>query len=125
MELNIGLGYAYTHVFNERIYTSLGLFASLGYINSNSNEFRNNFLLRADGRLGLGYNGSKYYSGLFVTLSGTRFKQNEIRVTNTDTRVYFHLFFGIRLDAPNFLKKNINKLKGVMQFIILEKNSKI
>lgn len=120
IELSIGPGYAYTFVFKERFYTSLGLFGSIGYLNTklttrtlsrNVITNQDNFILRGDGKAGIGYNGSQFYTGLYTTISGTRFRQENTSVMNTETRWFYHLFIGFRLDAPKFLKQSVQKAK--------------
>ncbi|UWX55249.1 DUF4421 domain-containing protein [Maribacter litopenaei] len=115
-ETSIDPGYAYTFVAKEKYYLSLGTQAHVGYLHTklttrlNTGENisdQNNFLFRWDGRVGVGYNGDRFYSGLYGTLSGTQYKQENTTVVNHDTRVFYHLFLGIRLDAPDYLKRKV------------------
>jgi hypothetical protein len=115
-EASVGPGYAYTFVAKEKYYLSLGGQALVGYLHTklttrlNTGENisdQNNVLFRWDGRVGVGYNGDRFYSGLYGTLSGTQYKQENTTVVNHDTRVFYHLFLGIRLDAPNYLKEKV------------------
>lgn len=120
IDLNIGPGYAYTFVFNERIYVSLGVFGTVGYVNTKlttrtpSGNFvsnQDNFMLRGEAKTGIGYNGSRFYSGLFARVSASEYRQENTTAINTETRVFYHLFLGMRFDAPKFLKKGVEKMK--------------
>ena len=121
IEVSIGPGYTYTFVLKEKFYTSLGLFGSIGYLNTKLTTrflsgdiitIQDNFILRVDCKAGIGYNGRKFYSGLFGRISGTRFQQENTTVMNTEARVFYHLFFGMRFNAPNFIKKEVKKIKS-------------
>lgn len=115
-ETSVGPGYAYTFVTQEKYYLSLGTQAQVGYLRTklttrlNTGENisdQNNILFRWDGKVGVGYNGDRFYSGLYATLSGTQYKQENTTVVNHDTRVFYRLFLGIRLDAPDYLKRKV------------------
>jgi hypothetical protein len=121
IEANMGPGYVYTCVIKEKLYMSAGLFASLGYLHTklttrteNGNYITNqdNFIFRWDGRTGIGYNGEKYYTGLYVNVSGTEYKQQNTTATNFETRLFYHFFFGMRFKAPRFLEKQVSKIKN-------------
>lgn len=123
IEVSIGPGYACTFVLKERFYSSLGVFGSIGYLNTKlttrtiSEDIitnQDNLVLRGDCKVGIGYNGRKFYSGLFGSVSGTCFRQENTTVMNTETRVFYHLFFGMRFNAPKFLKKGIKKIKSTL-----------
>ncbi len=114
IEFHIGPGYAHTFVLKEKIYASIGMLASIGYLNTklttrteggNLVTNQNNLLLRADCKIGMGYNSSKFYTGIFTTLSDTWFKQENTTARNTETNVFYHIFFGMRFNAPNLFKK--------------------
>ncbi|MDG1803667.1 DUF4421 family protein [Flavicella sp.] len=120
LEFTIGPGYAYNFVLKENFYTSVGALVSIGNIhtklttrsaNDNSITYQNNLLTQWQGKLGLGYNGKKFYSGLFATVSDTNYKQQHTTATNTETRVFYNLFFGIRINSPKFLKRNVTKIE--------------
>lgn len=122
LEATVGPGYAYTFVFNERFYISLGAFTSVGYLNTKLttrtpvetfNTTQNNFVFRWNARSGLGYNGDRFYGGLYTNMTGINYKQENTTALNFEQRVYYHLFFGMRFNAPNFLKRQIKKLKNI------------
>jgi hypothetical protein len=119
-ESSIGLGY----VRDEKFYLSLGLLSSLGYHNtklttrqSDGNTITNqdNLIFRWDGKVGIGYNGKRFYTGLYTNISGTEYRQENTTAMNFETRVFYHLFLGIRLSTPNFLKRNANKVETLFQ----------
>ena len=121
IESSVGPGYAYTFVLKENFYISLALQASLGYLNTklttrqsseNLITNQNNFIFRWYGKTGIGYNGHKFYSGLYATLSGTRYEQENTTAINFDTRVYYHLFFGIRIKSPDALERKMSKIEN-------------
>lgn len=120
-ETSIGPGYAYTFVAKEKYYLSLGTQAQIGYLHTklstrlNSGEVitnQDNLLFRWDGRAGVGYNGNCFYTGLYTTLSGTQYKQENTTVVNHDTRIFYHLFLGIRFDAPYYLKRKMDTIEN-------------
>lgn len=120
IEASVGPGYTYTFVAKETFYLSLGISGSVGYLNTklwtrglpgDNVSYQDNFILRWDGKTGVGYNGPKFYTGLYANVSGTRYEQENTTVHNFDTRVYYHIFFGIRIDAPNLLNRNVNRLE--------------
>lgn len=121
IETSIGPGYAYTFVAKEKFYLSLGLLANFGYLNTklttrqpagNVITKQDNFIFRWDGKTGIGYNGSKFYTGLYTTVSGTKYKQENTTAMNFETRVFYHLFFGIRFKSPDYLKRQVTKIEN-------------
>ncbi len=119
-ETSIGPGYAYTFVAQEKFYLSLGAQANIGYLHTkltirdtpeNVIANQDNLLFRWDGKAGIGYNGDRFYSGLYATLSGTQYRQENTTVRNHDTRVFYHLFLGIRLKAPDYLERKVSKFE--------------
>jgi hypothetical protein len=120
IEASIGPGYAYTFVAKEKFYLSLGLMASFGYLNtklttrqSTENIISNqdNFIFRWDGKTGIGYNGSRFYTGLYANVSGTNYKQENTTAVNFETRIFYHIFLGIRIESPDYLKRFMNKIE--------------
>ncbi len=119
IEINMGPGYAYTFVFKEKYYVSLAALTSFGYLNSNFTtrlQSRNvetsqdNFLFRSEGRLGIGHNGKRFYSGLYTDINGTWYKQENTNVHNAETRILYHLFIGMRFNAPKIIRKPVKKI---------------
>lgn len=123
-ESSIGPGYVYTFVRNEKFYISLGLLSSLGYLNTklttrqpdgDISTNQDNFIFRWDGKVGLGYNGRTFYTGVYANISGTEYRQENTTAMNFETRVFYHLFLGIRLSAPDFLERKADKVEKLFQ----------
>jgi hypothetical protein len=123
LEVSLGPGYYHTFVSQEKFYFSIGMQASLGYLRTrvttrfetgNKVTYQDNFVLRWDGKTGIGYNGSRFYTGVYATVSGTRYNQQNTTVMNFETRVFYQLFLGIRLEAPDCLKRQMTRIKDKM-----------
>ena len=123
-ESSIGPGYAYTFVSKEKFYLSLGLQSSLGYLNTklttrqpdgDITTNQDNYIFRWDGKVGLGYNGRSFYTGVYTNISGTEYRQENTTAINFETRVFYHLFFGIRISAPSYLERKANKVEKLFQ----------
>lgn len=121
IEASIGPGYGYTFVINENFYLSLGMLTSIGYLNSkvttrqsNSKDItkQDDFIFRWDGKSGIGYNGSRFYTGLYANISGTEYKQEFTNAVNHETRVFYHLFVGIRINSPDYLERQMTKIQN-------------
>ena len=123
IEFTLGPGYLYTFVFQESFYLTIGLISSIGYlhtklttrfINGDNISHQNNYIIKGEGKIGLGYNGKKIYMGIYSNISQKRYKQENTTVINTDFKLYYHLFFGIRLNSGekinNFIDTIIQKL---------------
>lgn len=118
IESSIGPGYAYTFVSREKFYLSVGLLSSIGYLNTklttrlpkgDITTNQDNIIFRWDGKVGLGYNGNRFYTGIYSTISGTEYRQENTSAMTFETRVFYHLFLGIRVSAPDFLERKSNK----------------
>lgn len=117
-ETSIGPGYVYTLVFNKSYYISLGAKFGLGYQHTklttelpvgNGVSTQDNFLVRWEGDAGLGYNGKRWYTGLYGTLAGSQYNQEvSSSARNSRTRLTYHIFFGYRIEAPKFIKKQVD-----------------
>ncbi len=118
-ELAVGAGYYYTFVVKNNFYFSLGLTPSGGIVFTNlTTRFpsgnvvtkQQNAIFRLDGRTGLGYNGERFFTGLYMKLSGSTYKQEKSSAINEDERVAFQAFLGYRLRAPGWLKENVKSI---------------
>lgn len=123
LEFTIGPGYAYNFVLKEHFYATLGALVSIGNINTklitrtpeeDYISYQNNFLTQWQGKLGLGYNGRKFYSGIFTTLSETNYNQNHSSATNYETRVFYNLFIGFRINSPKFLDRKMVRIEDTL-----------
>jgi hypothetical protein len=120
-EGSIGPGYTHTFVVKENFYLSLGLQASLGYLNTKlTTRFpdqdvitkQDNFIFRWDGKTGLGYNGSNFYTGVYANISGTRYNQENTTAINFETRVFYHFFIGFRIKSPRFIRQQVDFMES-------------
>lgn len=123
-ESSIGPGYVYTFVHKQAFYLSLGLQASLGYLNTklttrqpeeNIITFQDNLVYGWDTRAGIGYNGRKFYSGIYSTISGLEYKQQSTTAKNYETRILYHFFLGIRISAPEIAKRKVNQIETLFK----------
>lgn len=121
-ESSIGPGYAYTFVSKEKYYLSLGVRGSLGYQNTklttrqpggNIITNQDNFIFRWDANAGLGYNGKRFYAGAYTTISGAEHRQENTTARNFETRLFYHLFLGIRFSAPKYLERQTDKVENL------------
>lgn len=125
IEFTLGPGYAYNFVISKNFYSTIGGLVSLGNIHTKlttrlENEaavsYQNNLLIQWQGKIGLGYNGRKFYSGVFATLSETNYNQEHTTATNFETRVFFNFFVGFRIKPPKFIQKNADKIESKLGF---------
>ena len=121
-DVNLNAGYIYNFVFggNKNFFASLGLSPGVGFkfaklmqddtngIEQQISKTYPNFSL--EGRLNLGYNSQKLYSGLQLNTYGVSYDKNpETKVENSTT--YFQLYFGYRFGAPKSIEKLFDKIK--------------
>lgn len=123
IETVIGPGYAHTFVTKEKYYFSMGLYSAFGYLNTklttrqssgNNITKQDNFIFRWIGKIGIGYNSSRFYTGLFTDFSGASYEQENTTAINNELRIVYHLFFGLRLNSPRFLKQEIDKIDDLL-----------
>jgi hypothetical protein len=121
IEASIGPGYAYTFVAKEKFYLSLGVFGSLGYLHTNFTtrlpegdvvNNQDNFIFRWDSKVGVGYNVSRFYTGAYTSLSGIRYQQENTTVVNHETRIFYHLFIGMRFNSPRFIERQVKNIEN-------------
>ncbi len=112
LDWSIGAGYMYTFVINERFYTSLTFIPNIGFIHTklitrfptgNVESNQDNFAFRWDGKGAVGYNGKKFFTGLYIGVSGISNKQENTTVVNYNTRLFYQLFAGMRFKYPKIL----------------------
>jgi len=124
-EIIIGPGYAYSFVVDKTFFvTGAGKFGA-GYhhtrltTRTSSSDIitkQENFLMRWEGALGLGYNGDRFYTGVFGILDGGSYDQEGTTARNTDARLYYRAFVGYRFNAPKFLKKSVDGVEKLIPF---------
>lgn len=122
-ETSIGPGYAYTFVLKNNFYFSLGAQTQLGYLHTKLStqqdsslwvSFQDNLILRWELSSALGYNAERYYGGINATLAGARYGQQYTNAMNSETNVYYHIFLGLRLDAPKFVQQQMARIESLL-----------
>lgn len=120
IELLLGAGYYYTFAFKDGFYISAGLAPGAGYIltklttRTTTDQIvstQSNFVFRAQGQAGLGYNGHRFFAGLYSNGSIASFRQQNTTAINDETLIHFKLFAGYRLKAPAWLRDQADKLQ--------------
>lgn len=121
LDITLNAGYIHNFVFGKdhNFYSSLGIFPGLGIkfaktiekSTTNSieeiKETHPNF--NFEGRLNLGYNSDRIFTGLQFNVFGVTYNKNpETRVQ--DSNVYFQLFFGYRFGAPKPIAQFFDKI---------------
>jgi len=128
-ELLAGAGYQYTFVYKD-VYLSMGLTPSYGYIFSRLNTYTpsgtitthsNSPAVRLDARLGLGYNGRRFFAGAYTSAFSTVNKQQHTTIQNEDNRATVKVFVGYRFRAPAFVVKKMNKLDSLSSEVLYGK----
>lgn len=115
-EVGFNLGYYYNIIFLKNLYLSLGMSPGFGVIYSNV-EQKNSALLiqesthsssvfRLSGHTGVGYNGERFYAGLYADFSAGSFLKDNIPVINTDFRNLYQVFIGYRLEVSKNIRAN-------------------
>jgi len=114
----LGAGYQHSFVFARSFYLTGAFTPYFGYIFSkvktrNSGQitsFRNNGpVYQWDAKLGLGYNGHRFFAGTYLTAGGAKFSQGLTTATQQDATIFFQIFAGFRLKAPPFMDKAFDK----------------
>ncbi len=118
LEVLISGGYFYTFVFENNFYASIGAIPGAGLIYTKlltrvpEGNFRNSYsnpIYRLEIQTAIGYNSSRFFSGLQFSLSRSWYNENNTSTIIIDQQLAYHLFMGYRFDAPVFLKKIVDK----------------
>ncbi len=115
-ELGFNLGYHYNLVFLKNLYFSIGLSPGLGVIYSKVDQKNSSLqiqesshssgLFRLNGQTSLGYNGEKFYAGVYADFNAGSFLKDNIPVINTDFRNLYQVFVGYRLEVSKKIRAN-------------------
>ncbi|MET0464258.1 MAG: DUF4421 family protein [Chitinophagaceae bacterium] len=114
----LGAGYQHTFVLNRSFYLTGAFTPYFGYIfttirtrdNTQVDKARNNGpVYQWDAKLGLGYNGHRFFAGTYLTAGAAKFSQGLSTATQQDATVFFQLFAGIRLQAPKSIDRIFDK----------------
>jgi hypothetical protein len=117
LELLLGAGYHYNFVLKEKFYFALGLTPAAGYIfNKVTNRYatysesarHKNFIFRIDGRAGLGYNSKRFFTGIYMRLMESAYREEKSSVIIENDKTVFHAVIGFRLNAPSWVKKPVD-----------------
>lgn len=119
-EINAGPGYAYTFVLNQKVFIATAANLNAGYLRTKLTTrqfdtkyitYQNNFVSRWQGKMAIGYNATRLYGGIYSTCSGTYYTQESTTASNTENRIFYHIYFGVRLAAPKALSKKTKEVK--------------
>lgn len=115
-ELGFNLGYFYNIVVKKNLYISLGASPGLGIIYSKVDQKNSSTLIqqsnhnsgvfRLSGHVGIGYNGERFYTGLYADFSAGGFLKENIPVVNTDFRNLYQAFVGYRFEVSKSIRAN-------------------
>lgn len=123
IEWNLGFGYIYTFVLSTKFYSSLSLVPSIGSIHTklltrfptgDEETKQNNLAFRWDARGAVGYNGHKFFTGLYLGVSGISNRQANTTVVNHGTRLFYQFFVGMRIKSPKGINKEADSIHKVM-----------
>ncbi|RFM26908.1 DUF4421 family protein [Deminuibacter soli] len=118
-QLLLGAGYHHTFVVSKSLYLFGSFIPSFGYIDTRlltrfreGNEITNRLspVYQWEAKAGLGYNGRRFFSGLYLTANSSKHSQGLTTAVDQDGRVFLQLFAGYRFAAPKFLKRAVDKL---------------
>ncbi|MCU0375729.1 MAG: DUF4421 domain-containing protein [Chitinophagaceae bacterium] len=121
-ELLTGAGYYHTFVVGKQGYISLGASPLLGFVHSHIKTQTTqeqiagnqaNFIVRLNTRAGAGYNGNRFFTGVYFTGNISSMKQENTVVNTHESQVFVVAFAGYRLNAPEWLAKNVRAVKGI------------
>ena len=118
-QLTLGAGYHYTFVHKEKLYINCGFTPAIGFIHTklkSREPFGDVISRRArpvfqwDGRLGLGYNGPRFYAGGYISAASVSYRENKIIAATYNAKATYQLFAGYRFNAPKFLRSTYDKV---------------
>ena len=121
LEWSAGGSYFYTWVIHKSFYASGGALVSGGMLHTQltttqqgQDDFtrQNNPIFRWDGRLGLGWNGYRFYAQVYANVAGVEFNQEGSIVHNRDTRYFFYTSVGYRFALPKKFNDQVDQLQG-------------
>lgn len=121
LEFILSPGYAFSYVFDKKIYFTTGLFPGIGVVRSylttrlpdqtiKTNDTSS--ILELGTMFATGYDNGKFYSGGQIRYSISERLQGNTGVAIFDNHFTFEVFLGFRLNAPDFLKSTFAKIKS-------------
>ena len=117
-DIRLGAGYYYNFIIRKQFYIAANLSPSLGvkFLKDKSTDSgvesveRNNYFTKnLDGGLKLGFNSDRILFGASLNFSASSYNEDKNTVISND-KVFGLLYFGYRFDAPDFIKKPIDKI---------------
>ncbi|PZF71202.1 DUF4421 domain-containing protein [Taibaiella soli] len=125
IEVILNAGYYYTLVLPKHFYISAGIAAGGGFIETKLTtrvpgdddviSHQTNAIFRLDGQLGLGYNGNRFFGGIYSFAFSDSYKQQNTTVVTGDSKLNFQFFIGYRFNAPKFLKKQLAQMNEMIE----------
>ncbi|MDH7460184.1 DUF4421 family protein [Chitinophagaceae bacterium 26-R-25] len=122
-QMILGAGYYHTFVVKHSFYFSLGATPGIGFVHSNiftttesevTKSKQLNSVVRLDARTGIGYNGNRFFSGLYMTVFSSAEEEQHSTVISGESGVLFQFFVGYRLKAPKFLREKERQMNEKM-----------
>ena len=122
IEILAGGGYYHTFVVGKRGYISLGASPLAGFVHSRiktetgSQQLAGNqanFIARLNTKAGAGYNGSRFFAGVYFTGNLSTMKQENTVVNTHESQVFVMAFAGYRLQAPAWLQRRVSAVKAL------------
>jgi hypothetical protein len=122
-EMVLGVGYYHTFVLKHDFYISLGATPGVGTVFTKlTTRFpdediytnQKNAIFRVDGRAGIGYNGRRFFAGIYSKIAASSVEQQKTSVVNQDTRFVVQGFVGYRLNAPKWMRENVDKVGKII-----------
>lgn len=117
-EIVLGAGYYHTFVIKNDFYISLGATPGIGTVFTKLTTRlpagdvitnQKNAIFRIDGRAGAGYNGRRFFAGVYSKVSASALKQQKTSVINQDTRIVIQGFAGYRFNAPKWMRDKVDQ----------------
>ncbi|RUT71175.1 DUF4421 domain-containing protein [Flavobacterium cupreum] len=119
-DLRLAAGYYYNFIIWDRFYIAPNLSPSLGVKFSRDKsttagvttiEKNTYFTRNLDGGIKIGYNSNRILCGASLNFSSSSYNEDKSTRISND-KVYGLLYFGYRFDAPDFVRKPIEKIDG-------------
>jgi hypothetical protein len=104
----------------EKFYIAIGAIPSIGVIHTkvttrfpsgNVYSHQRNLAFRWDTRSGLGFNGRRFFTGVYVQFSGLEYKQENTTAVNHETRAFFQFFAGFRIKLSDGVNGFFDKMR--------------
>lgn len=122
-EAILGAGYYYTLVLKHSFYLSAGATPGVGLIYTKlttrypTGDLKTNShssIVRVNAQAALGYNGEKFFAGLYANGFASSFRQQNTTAVNYNNRLTYQLFVGYRFNTPKSVSEKYNKVMPKM-----------